>query len=191
MANVIKTTANSVKFTKPSYIVATVFQDGDTDTPSGDVYILEDIKRDTTSITQDENSETKIERETSDTPIYSVVTLGNYQFSAECADTQADLLKGLCGFKVVDGKAYAPSTYVDLYAKIDVVKETAGGSLIAYVLPKVQLNSRVVIESLNSDLGKINLAGTGQNIHVADGDGNEFQSPFYTDDAYVLPTTGE
>lgn len=188
MANVIKTSAKAVKFTKPSYIVATLFAEGDTDTPTGDVFILEDIKRDTTSITQDENSETKIERETSDTPIYSVVTLGSYQFAAECADTQADLLQGLCGFKVVGGKAYAPSTYVDRYAKIDVVKEMASGKLMAYVLPKVQLNSRVVVESMNSDLGKINFAGTGQNIHVADGSNGEFQSPFYTDDNYTLPT---
>lgn len=63
----IETNASAKKFIKPDYIVATVYNSGDTDgNPQGDSYVLEDVVEDTTSISQDDNETTDIECETSD-----------------------------------------------------------------------------------------------------------------------------
>ena len=93
------TGATAKKFIKPSYIVATLFTGSEQDdVPKGDSYILEDVVEDTTSIAQDDNDVNDIECETSDSPILSIVKLGKYQFTAEVADTQKDLLVALMGF---------------------------------------------------------------------------------------------
>jgi hypothetical protein len=191
MAKVTNTGDSALKLIKPKYIVATLFTGSDTNVPSGDSYILEDVVRDTTSISQDDNETTDIERETSDTPIKSIVTLGSWQLSAEVADTNGELLAGLCGF-VYDStnkKAYAPSSYEERYAKVDVAftnpKDNA--KLSAFVLPKVQLNSKMTIESLNTNLGRIALAGTAQLVKVT-ANGKQIDVPFYVEEEYTLPT---
>ncbi len=98
---VINTGAGAVKFIKPDYIVATLFDGTETDesAPKGDSYILEDVIEDTTSISQDDNDTTDIECETSDSPIISIVKLGKWQFAAEIGDTQKELLAALCDFR--------------------------------------------------------------------------------------------
>lgn len=187
-----KTGASAVKNIKPAYIVATVYNGGTGEsdgTPKGDAYILEDVVEDSVSISQDDNETTDIECETSDSPIVSIVKLGKWQVSAEVGDTQAELLEGLCGFKVdsTGKKSYAPSAYKKLYVKFDVVFDGADGSMKAFVVPKLQLNSKLTIESLNSNLGRITLAGTAQDISVTVGD-ETLKTAFYTDDNYTLPT---
>lgn len=125
MSKVINTGTNSFKFIKPDYIVATLFTGTETDesAPKGDSYILEDVVEDSTSISQDDNETTDIECETSDSPIISIVKLGKWQLAAEIGDTQAELLKALCGFTedTAGNRTLAPSTYKTMYAKIDVV----------------------------------------------------------------------
>lgn len=190
MATVNYTGAKAQKFIKPDYIVATLFTGGETDnTPKGDSYILEDVIEDTTKISQDDNTTTDIECETSDAPIVSIVKLGKYQISAEVGDTQADLLKSLCGFIADDTgkKVFAPSIYQPLYVKFDIVYKNGEG-YVAYVVPKAQLNSKVMIESLNSNLGRIAIAGTAQDVSFTIG-GKTIKTPFYIDMQYTLPTT--
>ena len=86
MAKVTNTGAGALKLVKPDAIVVTLFTGAETDDiPKGDSYVLDDVIRDTTSIAQDDNSTSDIERETSDTPILSVVTSGKYQLAAEVA----------------------------------------------------------------------------------------------------------
>lgn len=188
-----KTGASATKFIKPDYIVATLFTGAETnETPLGDTYILEDVIEDTTSISQDDNETTDIECETSDSPIVSIVKQGKWQVAAEVGDTQSDLLKGLCGY-TVDSKGkkdYAPATYKKLYIKLDVVFKTGNNTYEAYVVPRLQLNSKLTIESLNSNLGRIALTGTAQDITVSVGSGEtatSFKSPFYVDRNYSLP----
>lgn len=186
----VKNTGSTAKkFIKPSYIVATLFTGSESDdTPLGDSYILEDVIEDTTSISQDDNDVNDIECETSDSPILSIVKLGKYQFAAELADTQKDLLVALMGFTAgttVSTKYFAPSQYKKLHAKIDVVFED-GAAKTAFVLPKVQLNSKLTLESLNSNIGRINLAGTAYDANVTDGS-KAIRTPFYVDSAYTLP----
>lgn len=194
MSKVINTGTNSFKFIKPDYIVATLFTGTETDesAPKGDSYILEDVVEDSTSISQDDNETTDIECETSDSPIISIVKLGKWQLAAEIGDTQAELLKALCGFTedTAGNRTLAPSVYKAMYAKIDVVQVQSDGTMKAYVLPKVQLNSKLTIASLNSNLARIALAGTAKDIALTVG-AKTVRTPFYVNHKYTLPTAGD
>lgn len=192
---VTNTGAGAFKFIKPDYIVATLFDGTETDesAPKGDSFILEDVVENSTSISQDDNDTTDIECETSDSPIISIVKLGKWQLAAEIGDTQKALLAALCDFTddATGKKTIAPSTYKAKYAKIDVVQVQPNGTTMeAYVLPKVQLNSKLTIESLNSNLAKIALAGTAKDIAITVG-AKTFRTPFYVDHNYSLPTATE
>ena len=148
-------------------------------------YKLDEVIRDSTTITQEDPTENKIENEFSSAPIINTVTLGSYTFSAEVADMSPELLNILCGYTLDTNKekAYAPSTYAPLYAEIALVFQAVGGTYIAAILPKVQLNSKATLDSLSSSMGRITLAGTGLNATV---DGKA--TPFVLDTKYELPT---
>lgn len=183
-----KTGATAIKLIKPKYIVVTMFNGTEPDdTPKGDSYIIETAVRDTVTLSPDENTSTDIECETSDTPILSVVTLGRYQVSSEIADVQDDILAAIGGFTIVGDKAYAPASYTERYCKLDVAFEMADGTLTAFVIPKLQLNTRLMIESLNSNIARTNLAGTAQSISVANGE-KTLQTALYKQKNYTLPT---
>ena len=152
-------------------------------------YFLDEVIRDTTTITQEDPTENKIENEFGSAPILNNVQLGSYTFSAEVADMQAELLNKLCGY--VKGSTntdltFAPATYTPVYAEIALVFKTGDNQYVAAVLPKVQLNSKATFDSLSSSMGRITLAGTGLNIGVSDGT-KTVQTPFYIDSAYDLP----
>lgn len=153
-------------------------------TKGSTTYKLDEVIRDTTTISQDDPEENKIENEFSSAPIINTVTLGSYTFSAEVADMSPELLKILCGYSTdaTNEKAYAPSTYAPVYAEISLVFAATGGSYIAATLPKVQLNSKATLDSLSTSMGRITLAGTGLNATV---DGK--QTPFVLDTAFELP----
>ena len=152
-------------------------------------YFLDEVIRDTTTITQDDPTENKIENEFGSAPILNNVQLGSYTFSAEVADMQQELLQKLCGY--VPGVTntdltFAPANYTPVYAEIALVFKTGDNQYVAAVLPKVQLNSKATFDSLSSSMGRITLAGTGLNIGVNDGT-KTVQTPFYIDSQYELP----
>lgn len=156
-------------------------------------YKLNEVIRDSTSITQDDPEETAIENEFGSAPIVNNVTLGSYQFSAQVANMHPTLLEKLCGFvkgTTKSDRAYAPSTYVPIYAEIALTFQVAADNVVAAILPKVQLNSKATFESLSSSMGTITLAGSGQNIAVNDttADGTPIESPFYIDTAFDVTT---
>lgn len=168
--SVIYSSENAKIIKKPTYIVLTEFTGEETGgTAEGDAYILEEVIRDTTTITQDDNDETKIERETSDIPIDWIISLGDYSFEAEVANVSTEMLQALAGFEVGDdGAAYAPTVYTDKYVQIDVCLPNADGTLTAIQMYKVKLSSKLLIESLNSNPARIQLAGKGM-ITTIDG----------------------
>lgn len=149
-------------------------------TVGSDVYFLDEVIRDTTTITQDDPTDNKIENEFGSAPILNNVQLGSYQFSAEVADMQAELLEKLCGYVAEDGKVYAPSVYTPVYAEIALVFKLSDTQYVAAVLPKVQLNSKATFDSLSTSMGRITLAGTGLNLSV-----NGKTTPFYLDTNYI------
>lgn len=173
---------NKVKVYNPYALYVTPWT---SETTKGtNTYKLDEVIRDTTTITQEDPTENKIENEFSSAPIINTVTLGSYTFSAEVADMSPDLLQILCGYSkdTNSEKAYAPSTYAPVYAEISLVFAAAGGTYIAATLPKVQLNSKATLDSLSTSMGRITLAGTGLNATV---DGK--QTPFVLDTAFELP----
>lgn len=178
----LTTISNKVKVYNPYALYVTPWS---SETTKGNsTYKLDEVIRDSTTITQEDPTENKIENEFSSAPIINTVTLGSYTFSAEVADMSPELLKILCGYTVdsENEKAYAPSTYAPLYAEIALVFQATGGKYIAAILPKVQLNSKATLDSLSSSMGRITLAGTGLNATV---DGKT--TPFLLDTEYELP----
>lgn len=171
MANVKFTGKTARKLSNPKYIVVTEFLASDSEEATGNSYILEDVLRDTTSFTQDDNDKTDIERETSDTPIKSIVKLGKRNVGATVDDWQDDVAKALAGYVLVGNRLVAPSSYKDKYVKFAAVfdddSEDSTTGLIAAVYPKVQLDSKSLIESLNSQLAGIEIGGTAQDVDIA------------------------
>lgn len=167
-----------VKIYNPFGLYVTPFKN---ENEKGDeTYFLDEVIRDTTTITQEDPTENKIENEFGSAPILNNVQLGAYTFSAEVADMQPELLNALCGY-IEDGKkSYAPSTYTPVFAEIALVFKAGETKYVAAILPKVQLNSKATFDSLSTSMGRITLAGTGLNLTV---DGKS--TPFYLDADYV------
>lgn len=197
MATLKDITEGKVKIYNPDALYVTPFTttigaDGKTTTSKGKVtYKLDEVIRDTTTISQEDPTENKIENEFGSAPIISNVQLGSYTFSAEVADMQQELLTTLCGYVTKSGKAdrtYAPSTYTPIYAEIALAFKTgqlADGTPVyaAAVMPKVQLNSKATFDSLSTSMGRITLSGTGLNIAVDD-----IETPFYIDSNFSYET---
>lgn len=199
MSKVTYTGSIAQKLKKPKFIVGTLFTGKETDDaePLGDSYIFEEIERDTTSISQDDNDSNDIECETSDNPIDSTVSLGKWQVSAELDSVSDQLLIDIMDFyEDVNGNICAPPNYQDKFIRFEVVykigvDESGKDQLIAMRVPKMKLNSRLVLESLNSNLGKITIAGTAQNIRVNKGTESApvyENTPFMKVPNYALPT---
>lgn len=181
MANTITPIASSsLKIFNPDALYVTPYEN---DVRGSITYKLTEVVRDTTSISQDDPEEQKIENEFGSAPILNNVTLGSYQFTAEVADMQATLLEKLCGYKkggTNTDRVFAPASYTPVYAEIALAFKVSDTKYVAAILPKVQLNSKATFDSLSSSMGRITLAGTGLNIAVADGS-DTIESPFYID----------
>ena len=176
------TGAKALKVYNPKYLYITPFEGAS----KGTTYRIENVVRDTTTITQEDNEENRVDNEFVAEPIVNSVVAGSYTFATNVGDLQADILKNLAGFEVsASGKIYAPSGYKEVFAEIALVFET-GGKYVAAILPKVQLNTNVLIESLNSSVGQAEITGTGYNLTVTDGE-ETYESPFYIDPDYTLP----
>ena len=190
---VTKTGTGAILVSKPKYIVATI----GAGTENEKSFIFEHVLKDSTKFSQDDNTTNTIDNEVSDDPIKTNVTLGSYQFEATIEDIQEDLLIDLCGFTRAEksGVVYAPASYVEKNAKIAVVLDKGDGSgdLVAYVAPKVQLNSKLILESLSTSMAGFSLAGTAKNASVTVGSASQtdnINTPLYIDYAYTLPVAG-
>ena len=96
MATVKRTSPTSLQVIKPDCLVATLYTGATTETadnPAGDTFIFDEVVRDTTTISQDDNDSTTIENEFSDDPILDIVSLGKFQFAAEVADIQTHTIR--------------------------------------------------------------------------------------------------
>lgn len=149
-----------------------------------DGFALDDVVADTTSITQDEPETNAVDCETRDEPIYENVTLGAYNFSCESGNIDKDILQHALGFKVSgEGstlKAYAPASYKELWAEVEV--QFANGTSL--VLPKVKLNSNIDASSLKTGIVRGIIGGTAYSTKV---DGND--TPFYVSGTVVNEVT--
>ncbi len=187
MAKPTSTGTKAIKIAKPKYILIQAWQSA-TEKGTGTVYSLSDVLRDSTSISTADPNTASIDNELSDTPIRQNVTLGETTFSTTLEDIQEDVLKDICGFQVdaTSKKLYAPKSYSDKFAEITIVLDQGGTNYYAIVLPKVQLNSKIILESLSSSMVGVQIAGTCLVTEVTDGD-NTYECFRYHNPAYTLP----
>lgn len=147
-------------------------------------FALDDVVADTTSISQDDPETNAIDCETRDEPIYENVTLGSYNFSCESGNIDKDILQNALGYKISgegsNFKAYAPASYKELWAEVEV--QFANGTSL--VLPKVKLNSKIDASSLKTGIVRGIIGGTAYSTKV---DGND--TPFYVSGTIVNEVT--
>ena len=149
-------------------------------------FALDDVVADTTAISQDEAETNAIDCETRDEPIYENVTLGSYNFTCESANIDKDVLEHALGFTVKgEGstlKAYAPSSYRDKWAEVEVQFQNNS----SLVLPKIKLSSNIDASSLKTGIVRGIIGGTAYSTMV---DGIE--TPFYGSGTHVNTVGGE
>lgn len=184
---VTKTGATKLTVYNPKFIYITPFSGN---VKGSTTYSVEDIIRDSTTITQDDAEENAVENELKAEPIINNITAGSFTFATNVGDLQKDLLKALVGYAIgtTDTNiAYAPSGYTEVFVEIAMVFET-GGKYVALIMPKVQLNSKVTIESMSTSVGYIAINGTGYSMEVTESDSRtKHTTPFYIDADYTLP----
>lgn len=120
-------------------------------------YSLDNIVADTTSITQEEPTTNTVDCETRDEPIFENITLGRYTFSAESGDIQDIVLTNCFGFtKGASGSLYAPSTYKEIWAEIEVVFGDKG----SLVCPRVKMSGNIDASSLKTGMVRGVISGS-------------------------------
>lgn len=198
MAALVKRTSKTaMQIIKPYALVATIYTGTSTETPdnpAGDTFIFDEVVRDTTTISQDENENTTIENEFSDDPIMEIISLGKFQFAAEVADVQKDILAGFADYTydATQKKLFAPQAYRLKYAKIDLVFKNGtdndgNDKYMSICIPKLQLNSRLIVESMNTNLMRLNLAGTAKSVALTI-NGKTSKSSAYLNEDFTMPT---
>lgn len=198
MAAVVKRTSKTaMQIIKPDALVATIYTGASAETPdnpAGDTFIFDEVVRDTTTISQDENENTTIENEFSDDPIMEIISLGKFQFAAEVADVQKDILVGFADYTydATQKKLFAPQAYELKYAKIDLVfkngtDDDGNDKYMSICIPKLQLNSRLIVESMNTNLMRLNLAGTAKSVALTI-NGKTSKSSAYLNEDFTMPT---
>ena len=196
MATVKRTSPTSLQVIKPDCLVATLYTGATAETadnPAGDTFIFDEVVRDTTTISQDDNDLTTIENEFSDDPILDIISLGKFQFAAEVADIQSDILKNFANYTYdsTAKKLFAPAAYQKTYVKIDLVfkngTDTDGSDkYMSICIPKLQLNSRLMVESMNSNIARLNLAGTATSVALT-ANGKTIKTAAYVNEDFTMP----
>lgn len=170
------TDTTAIKLGGVTQILLTPYTDG---TKGSTTYSLDNIVADTTAITQEEPTTNTVDCETRDEPIFENITLGRYTFAAESGDIQEVVLKNCFGFtKGTSGSLYAPSTYKELWAEIEIVFGDKG----SLVLPKLKLSGNIDASSLKTGMVRGIINGTGYSVQVTNGSDTPVLTPFYYKD---------
>lgn len=176
---VTATDTTAIKLGGVTQIILTPYTDGSKGSTS---YSLDNIVADTTSITQEEPTTNTVDCETRDEPIFENITLGRYTFSAESGDIQDIVLTNCFGFvKGASGSLYAPSTYKEIWAEIEVVFGDKG----SLVCPKVKMSGNIDASSLKTGMVRGVISGSCYSVSITTettGDGSTttpITTPFY------------
>lgn len=160
-------------------ILLTPYVDG---TKGETTYSLDNIVADTTAITQEEMTTNTVECETRDEPIFENNTLGRYTVAFESGDIQEIILTNCLGFKKdsTNGNIYAPTTYKENWAEIEVVFGENG----SLVCPKVKLGGNVDASTLKTGMVRGVISGTCYSVEITEGDSStKTMTPFYYKEA--------
>lgn len=180
--------AGALTLLNPAYIIVKPWT---SETVLGtDTYELVNVLRDSTSISQDDNTENNIENELSNTPIAQSIILGNVNFSTTLIDQQDTIMGMLAGWSIdaTSGDSAMMSTYTPVWAQIDLVFKKGANSYSAIILPKVQLNTKITVESLSSNATQTVLSGTGMTAAFTIGASTSVNTSLVIDASYTLPS---
>lgn len=133
----------------------------------GDVYDISAVIGDSITIEQDDGNTTTKENEFVASPLIECVSGAKYNFTAQCIDLQNAVLKSCFNAMTVnnvDGAAAFNDDHTLLYAAIRIrFKENNKPDV---VLPKVQMNSKLLVNQLKTRLSQGNIAGISKAVNV-------------------------
>lgn len=132
------------------------------------VYDLSAVIGDSITIEQSDGNTTTKENEFVASPLLECVSGGKYGFTAQCVDLQNAVLKSCFNAMTIsdeNGAVAFQDDYTLLYALIRIRFEDT--NLPDVFLPKVQMNSKLLISQLKTRLSQGNLSGTAKSVYVA------------------------
>lgn len=175
--SLIETKTGRKYFRKPEsmMLVPYVYDDSDgvNDYVLGsDVYDISAVIGDSIALEQKDGDVDEKFNEFVRTPIVRNVTADSYDFTAQCLDLQDKVLRALFGAYTasgtngaVDGMAAIPDDYQLQYAMIRIrFKYT---NLSDIILPKVQMNSNLLLQQMKSRGSQGNVSGTALSCRVS------------------------
>lgn len=130
------------------------------------LYDLSAIIGDTISLEQQDGSTESKVNEFTDEPLVENVTSGKWEFTAQCLDLQNAVLKSLFAAYTNDtvGAAALRSDFTTIFALVVVrFQDTATPDVW---MPKVQLNSRLLIQQIKTRGAQGNVSGTLYSTNV-------------------------
>lgn len=126
-----------------------------------DVYDISAIIGDSTLVEQSDGDSVTKENEFISSPLLEIRSGSKYGFTAQCLDLQNKVLKSVFGAMTVngvEGLAAMQEDFVPIYALVLVRFKDA--SLPDLVMPKVQMNSKLMVQQLKTRASQGNIVGT-------------------------------
>lgn len=137
-----------------------------------DVYDISAVIGDSIALEQTDGEVEEKFNEFVQSPLVRNVTAGAYEFSAQCLDLQDKVLRALFGAYtasgtngVVNGVAALPDDYQLQYAMIRIRFHDT--NLSDVILPKVQMNSKLLLQQMKTRGSQGNVSGTALSQWVA------------------------
>lgn len=153
-------TTGKVVLTNLKYMKVIPYTDDSGDTLGTESFTFDTLLADSVSVQQDDNTVNSRDSETKDEPALENTVLGKYQIAATSLDVQDKILEAMMSWVIGTTDttvAYAPTAYKPKWCMIIFAFNSTDKCFIA---PKVKLNSKIVIASLKTSSGELQIAGT-------------------------------
>lgn len=153
-------TTGKVVLTNLKYMKVIPYTDDSGDTLGTKSFTFDTLLADSVSVQQDDNTVNSRDSETKDEPALENTILGKYQVAATSLDVQDKILEAMMSWVVGTTDttvSYAPTSYKPKWCMIIFAFNSTDKCFVA---PKVKLNSKIVIASLKTSSGEVQIAGT-------------------------------
>ena len=123
-------------------------------------FTFDTLLADSTSFQNDDPTTNQRDSETKDEPAVQNTVLGAYQFATTSLDVQDEIIKAMMGWTTGttdNDVVYAPVSYKPLYAMLIIGFTSTTDCLVA---PKLKLNTKMVVASLKTSSGEVQITGT-------------------------------
>lgn len=153
-------TTGKVVLTNLKYMKVIPYTDDSGDTLGTKSFTFDTLLADSVSVQQDDNTVNSRDSETKDEPALENTILGKYQVAATSLDVQDKILEAMMSWVVGETDttvSYAPTSYKPKWCMIIFAFNSTDKCFVA---PKVKLNSKIVIASLKTSSGELQIAGT-------------------------------